>query len=159
MNDSSEDEPEVLKCVKKRRVIASEDEDDCENNDNNSIKPKCAATKRAIADDEPKVKTPSAKVAKKTPAKEKEISPDDVDMEDGSGKDALLAVDNMNKVWAHETLDFLRLDKIRDKNKNRPGHPEYDPRTLHVPPEFKLKQTPGRLTSSYNSRFLMSFPF
>ena len=139
-----------MKPTKKRRVIASEDEEDSENADNNQIKKtiKKIATKRNIPDDEPQAKTPKAKVLKKTPAKEKE---DDLDEEDEeSGKDALLKVDNMNKVWAHETLNFLQPNQIRDKNKNRPNDPEYDPRTLHVPQDFKLKQTPGKFNNLFN---------
>jgi DNA mismatch repair protein MSH6 len=69
-------------------------------------------------------------------------------------KESLLQVDNVNKVWAHETLDFLKPEKIRDKNKNRPGHPDYDSRTLHVPEDFLIKQTPAmnqwwKLKSNY----------
>lgn len=45
--------------------------------------------------------------------------------------------------WVHEKLDFLKPDKIRDVNKNRPGHPEYDAKTLHVPKEYLNSLTPA----------------
>ncbi|KAF5272004.1 hypothetical protein FQR65_LT04985 [Abscondita terminalis] len=45
--------------------------------------------------------------------------------------------------WLHERLDFLKPDRIRDIDKNRPGDPNYDEKTLHVPEEFLNKQTPA----------------
>lgn len=43
----------------------------------------------------------------------------------------------------HLTFDFLKPDKIKDKDGRRPSDPDYDPRTLHVPKEFMNKQSPG----------------
>ncbi|XP_014220943.1 DNA mismatch repair protein Msh6-like [Trichogramma pretiosum] len=43
--------------------------------------------------------------------------------------------------WPHLTWEFLQTDHIMDKNKRRPDHPEYDPKTLYVPEEFFNKQT------------------
>jgi len=43
----------------------------------------------------------------------------------------------------HLTFDFLKEDKLKDKEGRRPSDPDYDPRTLHVPKEFLNKQTPG----------------
>ncbi|CAH2054352.1 unnamed protein product, partial [Iphiclides podalirius] len=45
--------------------------------------------------------------------------------------------------WAHCKLDWLKPDKIRDAKKRRPDHPDYDPTTLYVPPEYYKTQTPG----------------
>lgn len=45
--------------------------------------------------------------------------------------------------WVHNKLDFLTPHKIRDINKNRPDHPDYDARTLYVPDDFLNKQTPA----------------
>ena len=39
--------------------------------------------------------------------------------------------------------DFLKPEKIKDKNGNTPDSPEYDNSTLYVPPEFLKKQTPA----------------
>uniref|UniRef100_A0AC34G8Y4 DNA mismatch repair protein MutS-like N-terminal domain-containing protein n=1 Tax=Panagrolaimus sp. ES5 TaxID=591445 RepID=A0AC34G8Y4_9BILA len=45
--------------------------------------------------------------------------------------------------WVHETFEFLLPENIRDINKRRPDHAEYDPKTLYVPKEYFDKQTPG----------------
>ncbi|XP_013166336.1 PREDICTED: probable DNA mismatch repair protein Msh6 [Papilio xuthus] len=45
--------------------------------------------------------------------------------------------------WVHCKLDWLKPEKIRDANKRRPDHPDYDPTTLYVPPDFYITQTPG----------------
>lgn len=45
--------------------------------------------------------------------------------------------------WKHNHLPFLQPDKIKDKNKKRPDHPEYDNRTLFIPDEFLNNQTPA----------------
>lgn len=42
----------------------------------------------------------------------------------------------------HDSLAFLN-EKRKDLNGNKPGDPEYDPRTLYVPPEFIKKETPA----------------
>ncbi|CAK1593977.1 unnamed protein product [Parnassius mnemosyne] len=45
--------------------------------------------------------------------------------------------------WAHCKLDWLKPEKIRDAKKRRPDHPDYDPTTLYVPPDYYNSQTPG----------------
>ncbi|XP_044755642.1 probable DNA mismatch repair protein Msh6 [Coccinella septempunctata] len=45
--------------------------------------------------------------------------------------------------WKHNHLAFLQPDKIKDKNKRRPDHPEYDNRTLFIPDDFLNNQTPA----------------
>ena len=45
--------------------------------------------------------------------------------------------------FTHLTWDFIKDDKIRDINKLRPDDPNYNPRTLHIPKDFKDKQTPA----------------
>ncbi|GMF49292.1 unnamed protein product [Phytophthora fragariaefolia] len=42
----------------------------------------------------------------------------------------------------HDSLSWLH-DKRRDINGNSPDSPDYDPRTLKVPPEFLKKETPA----------------
>uniref|UniRef100_K3W7B0 DNA mismatch repair protein n=1 Tax=Globisporangium ultimum (strain ATCC 200006 / CBS 805.95 / DAOM BR144) TaxID=431595 RepID=K3W7B0_GLOUD len=42
----------------------------------------------------------------------------------------------------HDSLPFLH-EKRRDINGNMPDSPDYDPRTLYVPPEFIKKETPA----------------
>lgn len=39
-------------------------------------------------------------------------------------------------IWPHQKLEFLKPDKIKDKQGRRPDHPDYDPTTLYVPPKF-----------------------
>ena len=48
-----------------------------------------------------------------------------------------------NSSYLHETLDFLRPERIQDANGNRPGTPDYDKCTLKVPSEFLKKLTPA----------------
>jgi len=44
--------------------------------------------------------------------------------------------------WPYLQYAFLKEDKIMDKNKRRPNHPDYDHRTLFVPKDFLDKCTP-----------------
>jgi len=46
--------------------------------------------------------------------------------------------------YSHTQLPFLRPDKIRDREKHPRDHQDYNPRTVHVPQDFLLKQTPGQ---------------
>lgn len=43
----------------------------------------------------------------------------------------------------HDELEWLKPEKIRDAKKRRPSHPEYNPRTVYVPPDFFKSQTPA----------------
>ena len=38
-----------------------------------------------------------------------------------------------------EKFPFLAPDQVRDANKRRPDHPAYNPRTLHIPPDWFKK--------------------
>lgn len=148
--DSSDDEV-VSKPSKKRRVLDSDDDQDSENTSNNKLNPKPEPkkiVKRSIAAENPphELKTPKAKQAKVAPESAKGNKKKEDNVEDEpqvAEKDTLLMVDNMNKVWLHEELTFMQPNKIQDKNKRKPGDPEYDPRTLFVPQDFLDKQTPG----------------
>jgi hypothetical protein len=44
--------------------------------------------------------------------------------------------------WPHLRLDFLKPSKIRDAQRRSPTDPEYNPKTLYVPEEFKKNLTP-----------------
>ena len=46
-------------------------------------------------------------------------------------------------VYTHQKLAWLRPENIKDKEGRKKDHPEYDSRTLYVPPDFLNKQTPG----------------
>lgn len=130
-----------MKPLKKRRVINDSEEEE-ENIDSNKIKESSKKPLKRSLDPPAKAATPKAKSAKKK-AKESDDEDFDADKPEEAEKDALLMVDNIQKKWAHEKYDFLQPSKIRDKNKNRPGHPEYDARTLYVPPEFIKTVSPG----------------
>lgn len=45
-------------------------------------------------------------------------------------------------VHAHQKLEFLFPENIRDAKKRRPDHPEYDMKTLYVPETFLNTLTP-----------------
>ena len=144
VQESSDDEETLKQATKKRRVLSSDEEE--ENIDTNKIKtpPKKPAEKRPLEKPD-KQETPKAKSARKTPAKPKndDEGDDESFQYQPDKKESLLSVDNINKRWAHQDYDFLQPSKIRDKNKNRPGHPEYDSRTLFVPPDFIKSVSPA----------------
>ena len=43
----------------------------------------------------------------------------------------------------HNHFPFLLPAERKDKNQHRPDHPQYNPRSCHVPPSFLKEQTPG----------------
>nr|CAD7579070.1 unnamed protein product [Timema californicum] len=45
--------------------------------------------------------------------------------------------------WSHLKYDFLKPEKIRDGQRRLPSDPEYNPRTLFVPQDFKNNLTPA----------------
>lgn len=45
-------------------------------------------------------------------------------------------------LWPHQKLDFLKADKIKDKEGRRPDDPDYDETTLYVPKAFLDNQSP-----------------
>lgn len=49
-------------------------------------------------------------------------------------------------VYRHQKYDWLKPDHIRDANKRRPDHPEYDPTTLFVPDSHLNDLTPVSIT-------------
>lgn len=54
------------------------------------------------------------------------------------------AGDSPSQQYSHSQLPFLRPDKIRDREKHPRDHEDYNPRTVHVPQDFLMKQTPGQ---------------
>lgn len=83
-----------------------------------------------------KSKTEKQDLTKLVPKEE----PEDVDDENQG-----LSLDNEQKIYSHESFEFLQPKYIRDINKNRPEHLDYDPRTLYIPESFLKQQTPGHL--------------
>ncbi|XP_030752562.1 probable DNA mismatch repair protein Msh6 [Sitophilus oryzae] len=66
-----------------------------------------------------------------------------VDVKKPEKKKEKIVENNTDSSWPHEKLEFLKPEKIRDAEKRKPSHPEYDPRTLYVPPDFLNQVTPG----------------
>lgn len=47
-----------------------------------------------------------------------------------------------DKEFVHSNLDFLKPGRIRDAQRRLDNDPNYDPKTLYVPEDFKVKQSP-----------------
>ncbi|CAG9766738.1 unnamed protein product [Ceutorhynchus assimilis] len=45
--------------------------------------------------------------------------------------------------WLHETLVFMKPDKIMDAERRKPSDPNYDPKTLYVPDSYLSSLTPA----------------
>nr|XP_048272199.1 DNA mismatch repair protein Msh6 isoform X3 [Myodes glareolus] len=46
-------------------------------------------------------------------------------------------------IWYHETLEWLKPEKRRDKHRRWPDHPDFNSSTLYVPEDFLNSCTPG----------------
>ncbi|XP_045779005.1 probable DNA mismatch repair protein Msh6 isoform X2 [Maniola jurtina] len=142
ISDSEDEAPISVKKRKRIRLNPVESDDSDVENKNNKIEsskekvslekklqdsfkyepgdsPKGSKTKRVVPNDVPQIKTEP----QDTPA----------------GPSTLADEGN----WIHCKLDWLKPDKIRDAHKRRPDHPDYDPSTLYVPPDFMKIQTPA----------------
>jgi len=87
---------------------------------------------------------PESPSSKKSKAEKQDLTklvPKDEDDDENQG----LSLDNEEKIYSHESFEFLQPEHIRDINKHRSNHPDYDPRTLHIPESFLKQQTPGHL--------------
>ncbi|KAH8269948.1 hypothetical protein KR018_000264 [Drosophila ironensis] len=65
--------------------------------------------------------------------------------ENASYDDIVTSTSNLDEpvVWPHQKLEFLKPDKIKDKEGRRPEHPDYDASTLMVPQQFLNSLSPG----------------
>lgn len=52
--------------------------------------------------------------------------------------------------WPHLKLEFLKPQKIKDANKKLPSDPNYNPRSLYVPEDFKKGLTPVNICLLYS---------
>ena len=52
--------------------------------------------------------------------------------------------DSPSVQYSHNNLSFLKAENIRDREKKPRDHEDYNPRTVHVPADFLLKQTPAQ---------------
>ncbi|XP_077301291.1 DNA mismatch repair protein Msh6 isoform X2 [Arctopsyche grandis] len=128
-----DDDDEIPTMARKKRIrLISDDSSDEENKDRNNVKPDLESSfkfEKRTAGDSPQ--TPKNKKAKIDNGSETISTP----------KSKLQSDDIHN--WAHCQLDWLRPEKIKDAEKRRPDHPDYDPRTLFVPSDFRKNQTPA----------------
>lgn len=115
---------------------------------------KLTKTLQTTFPDTPKSAKMTGKISRKTIPDGEEVSLAAVEekMEkimEGEGERRRGAVEQKKKDeepmerFDHESLDFLKADKIKDACKRPMSDPEYDPKTLWVPPDFHQKQTPG----------------
>ncbi|OXU29419.1 hypothetical protein TSAR_009297 [Trichomalopsis sarcophagae] len=81
------------------------------------------------------IKTPSRRGggAKKSIAKK----------DSGTGQEQPAGKASDTQDWPHLKYEFLQKEKIKDNKKRRSTDPDYDPRTVYVPPDFLDKQTPA----------------
>ncbi|XP_063701987.1 probable DNA mismatch repair protein Msh6 [Culicoides brevitarsis] len=152
-NDNKDDESsedEVLTITKKRpRALPSDDEDD---EDLENVRPN---KKETPLKKEKPVKTESlAELTNFEYDSTTDKASHDIDPDHNSGPakkklknskgDAEAATETVeNIIWEHEKQDFLKPQFIKDANKRRPDHPEYDPRTLYVPDSYLNSLTPA----------------
>ncbi|XP_054273047.1 DNA mismatch repair protein Msh6-like [Macrosteles quadrilineatus] len=159
---SESEEEAVTPPEKRRRLIeidsegdATEDEfkpDDCEeSSDNESLSEHSESEPESVSEGEDspvkgkKRKAPSGKKNGKkaapsvTPGKQK-ISLQPSTPATPTSKEKVSS-DRDN--WPHLKYDFLQPNRIKDIKMRPASHPEYDPKTVHVPEDFKMKLSPG----------------
>lgn len=148
-NDESDEEIRA-KSKKRRRALESEDDD--ENSETENIRPNNVQKKEQLAKNESLVELGNFEFDSSS-SNTKAVH--DIDPCHGSGpakkKVKTQKGENLeggvefveNVVWEHEKVDFLKPQHIRDANKRRPAHPDYDSRTLFVPDSYLSGLTPA----------------
>lgn len=53
----------------------------------------------------------------------------------------------------------MRPENIKDANRKSPSHPDYNPRTLYVPEDFKQKLTPVKYLFIIRTYFLNKYKY
>ncbi|XP_043861932.1 probable DNA mismatch repair protein Msh6 [Drosophila santomea] len=124
-NDMSVDSPTPKKSRKKSKIL----------NNNNNNEP----TSKKV-----KLESP-IQLAEGSTFQEKLKNLQSNAKKDASYDDIVTTTSNLDEpvVWPHQKLEFLQPDKIMDKHKRRPDHPDYDKSTLHVPESFLNGLSPG----------------
>nr|CAH7732518.1 unnamed protein product [Callosobruchus chinensis] len=165
VEDSSDSEEEIKLTKKRSRIMvmsSSDSEDDGDTQQEKKLKkvesdeevstPKKQHNgnrkiKRTDDDEEestPKKKTLFNKFKSSSSSANGSQSPVEV-LTDATEKPATSQpiITDPNSNWTHNTLPFLKPEKIMDACKHKPSHPDYDPRTLFVPDSFLKDQTPA----------------
>lgn len=138
-NDSDDDsEEEIIKVKSKRKIACLDSDSDYENNenesDNSQDEAKSSRKKSAKGNVTAKKKIKLESNGTKSSFEEKlkanvnEASAL-LDVNENESTDILDAP----VVYKHQKYEFLWPENIRDAEKRRPDHPEYDPTTLYVP--------------------------
>lgn len=154
VNVDDMDEDNVTQKTKRRRIIVDSDSDEENSHPHtvSSAEPESEAnatpkttTKKPLSDvpvtSNKKAKLSDGKLSsfeEKLKSLSTEETATDIDTTDG---DSHALVDEPT-VWLHSKLDFIKPDKVKDINGHRPGHPQYDPTTLFVPPKYLDTLTP-----------------
>ncbi|XP_050687957.1 DNA mismatch repair protein Msh6-like isoform X2 [Eriocheir sinensis] len=60
-----------------------------------------------------------------------------------AAKEAPAPKEEGSEEWPFLKEPWLKPENVTDRQRRRPDHPEYDPRTLYVPESFMAQQTPG----------------
>lgn len=149
-NDSDDDEEVVVKGKRKISCLDSDsdsdynDENDENESDNSQDGSKFPRKQSNGAKQKAKVEPKKRKITsieeRLKSAKDDSQSVMDVN-EDGNTPD----IGDSLIVHKHRKLEFLKPDKIRDAQKQRPDDPLYDPTTVFLPPNFLDEQTPVRI--------------
>lgn len=142
-NVDDEDTDEIRSQKPKRRRIIVDSDSDQENESDNKPVSTTAVDKAEVPSTSKVVMAPTSPnpaggaLEQKLKALSKKKSADiDVD------HDEVATLDDEPQQWLHTKLEFLRAHTIKDANNRRPGHPEYDPTTLHVPKNYLESLTP-----------------
>ncbi|XP_066999808.2 DNA mismatch repair protein Msh6 [Anabrus simplex] len=108
-----------------------------------SPKKKQKRDRRAKPTKTPSGKSPSTPSHQVSPATKAKLSmfPATPEPKEVTATDALGS--GGHESWTHLKLDFLNPVKIRDAMRRTPDHPDYDPKTLYVPEDFKKNLTPA----------------
>ncbi|XP_050439278.1 DNA mismatch repair protein Msh6 [Adelges cooleyi] len=161
-DESEEDEDDLLPS-KKRRRLALEDMSGDEEDSGDEYQPDKNASIESETDSEgsPEVSDEDSFIndesEEESPVKKKKVSRSKPVKTNGNSSSLNISlastaekpskeatkgvVDHDN--WPHLKLEFLKPEKIKDVNKKPLTDPNYNPRTLYVPEDFKQKLTPA----------------
>lgn len=151
-NDEDDDDDEiVLKKKGKRKIsclVDSDSDSDYENDENESdnsqddIKPARKKSNKENPMAKKKIKLEPKTGSKGTFEEKLKANMDEsralLDVNENESADIV----DVPVVYRHQKYDWLKPDNIRDANKRRPDHPQYDPTTLYVPESHLNDLTP-----------------
>lgn len=137
---NDENEEEIAPMKKRRRIVIEEssDDSDAENKIKNDKTPpkvvELTSFERVEKDETNSPLQKKIKLEERSCPEPKELLEDD--------EQATSSALDEPTIWAHQKLDFLQPNKIKDIQGNKPGSEKYDARTLYVPESFLNSVTP-----------------